>query len=117
MGSPRGFSLKEFKLRQRARFRAWVNRRIPPAKHVTLDQKRIFIFPSRTGFFFLLMILLMLVASINYQNNMGFALTFLLANIFVVTILHTYATCRGSPCTRCAPPPHLPGSTANLKSR
>lgn len=91
----RDFSLKEARLRQRARFNAWVNKRIPPAREVTLDQKRIFIFPSRTGFFFLLVLLLMLVASINYQNNMGFALTFLLANVFVVAVLHTYANLSG----------------------
>jgi hypothetical protein len=33
----------------------------------------------------------MLVAAINYQNNMAFALTFLLANLFVVAVLHSYA--------------------------
>jgi uncharacterized protein (DUF58 family) len=91
----RGFSLVEYKKRQRARFQAWINSRIPPAREVTLDQRRIFIFPSRIGFMFLLTILLMLVASINYQNNMGFALTFLLANIFVIAILHTFSNLSG----------------------
>ncbi len=80
-------------LQQRARLRwaNWLDRRIPRASSVTLDQRRIFIFPSRTGFFFGACLLVMLVAAINYQNNMSFALTFLLANLFVVAVIHSYA--------------------------
>lgn len=37
----------------------------------------------------------MLIAAINYQNNMSYALTFLLANLFVVAVLHTYANLSG----------------------
>lgn len=37
----------------------------------------------------------MLIAAINYQNNMSFALTFLLANLFVVAVLHSYANLSG----------------------
>jgi len=77
--------------RLRTRFRAWINRRIPPARVVTLDQKRIFIFPSRVGFFFGFCLLIMLMAAINYQNNMSYALTFLLATLFVIATLHTFA--------------------------
>ena len=33
----------------------------------------------------------MLIAAINYQNNMSYALTFLLANLFLVAVLHSYA--------------------------
>jgi uncharacterized protein (DUF58 family) len=62
---------------------------------VTLDQRRVFIFPSQTGFFFALCLLVMLIAAINYQNNMSYALTFLLANLFVVAVLHSYANLAG----------------------
>jgi uncharacterized protein (DUF58 family) len=78
-----------------ARWKDWVNRRIPPSKHVTLDQRRIFIFPTRVGFLFLLTLLVMLIAAINYQNNMSFALTFLLANLFVIAVLHTFSNLSG----------------------
>jgi len=81
--------------RLRTRFRAWINRRIPPARVVTLDQKRIFIFPSRAGFFFGFCLLIMLMAAINYQNNMSYALTFLLATLFVIATLHTFANLSG----------------------
>jgi uncharacterized protein (DUF58 family) len=75
----------------RARWNAWVWRRIPPAHEVLLSQKNVFIFPSGSGFAFLLLLLALLVAGINYENNLVFALTFLLGGLFVVAILHTYA--------------------------
>ena len=42
---------RHYRERARERWKRWINRRIPPAKTVTLDQRRIFIFPTRTGFF------------------------------------------------------------------
>ena len=81
--------------RLRSRFREWVNRRIPPARAVTLDQKRIFIFPSKVGLFFGLCLLVMLMTAINFQNNLSYALTFLLATLFVIAILHTFANLSG----------------------
>ncbi len=84
--------VQRYRKRAEQRWRRWLNRRIPPAKSVVLEQRRVFIFPSRTG---LVLLLLMLVAAINYQNNMSFALTFLLANLFVVAILHTFANLSG----------------------
>ena len=81
--------------RLRQRWSRWLDRRIPRSRSVTLDQRRIFIFPSGTGFFFGACLLVMLVAAINYQNNMSYALTFLLANVFVVAVLHSYANMSG----------------------
>lgn len=79
----------------RRRWARWLDRRIPPATSVTLDQRRVFIFPSRVGLFFGLCLLVMLIAAINYQNNMSYALTFLLATLFVVAVLHSYANLAG----------------------
>ena len=84
-----------FRARLRQRWGSWLDRRIPPARSITLTQKRIFIFPSRVGLFFGIALLLMLLTAINYQNSMSFALTFLLATLFVVAILHTYANLSG----------------------
>lgn len=79
----------------KARYAAWINRRLPRQRSVTLNQRRIFIFPSMQGLYFLLLLLVMLVAAINYQNNMVFGLVFLLGSLFVVSILHTYANLSG----------------------
>lgn len=84
-------------LRQRLKrgFVDWSLRRSPRLKQLTLNQRRIYILPSRAGFTFLLLLLVMLLLAINYQNNLMFAATFLLGSLFVVAILHTYANLSG----------------------
>lgn len=81
--------------RWKKRFDGWVRRRIPPARAVTLDQRRIFIFPSRVGLFFGVSLIVMLLTAINFQNNLAYGLTFLLATLFVIATLHTYANLSG----------------------
>lgn len=81
--------------RGRARWRRWVARRIPPAAQVQLNQRRIFIMPSRVGGAFGLVLLLMLLAAINYENSLAYGLTFMLAALFIVAILHTYRNFSG----------------------
>jgi len=78
-----------------ARFQQFINRHIPPGSSITLDRHVIFIFPSKAGLWFAMLLLLMLLAAINYQNNMAFALVFLLSSLFIVTILHTFANLSG----------------------
>ena len=99
------------------RFQRWVNRRIPAAREVTLDQRRIFIFPSRTGLFFLFCLAVMLLAAINYQNNMSFALVFLLANVFLVSVLHTYANLSGLTIRGVSAQPVFPGQASEFRLR
>lgn len=101
----------------RQRFAAWVNRRIPPARSVTLNQKRIFIFPSRVGLFFAICLLVMLLTAINYQNNMSYALTFLLATLFIVGILHTYANLSGLTLHAVRARPAYPGQLTEFELR
>ena len=73
----------------------WLLKRIPPGPSVRLDQRRIFIMPSAMGLAFMIALLLMLVAAINYQNSLAYALTFLLGSVFVVAILHTWRNLAG----------------------
>lgn len=84
-----------YRLRFAERFQRWINRRIPPSRSVTLNQRRIFIFPSAAGLFFMFCLLVMLLTAINFQNNLSYALTFLLATLFIVATLHTYANLSG----------------------
>lgn len=79
----------------KARWRHWIARRIPPAAQVQLNQRRIFIMPDRVGAAFTLLLVLMLLAGINYENSLAYGLTFLLAAIFVIAILHTYRNFSG----------------------
>ncbi len=62
----------------------------PEAGDVFLNQRRVFIFPTRYGFFFAFSLLAMLAGSINYDLSLGFVLTFFLASAGLVAMLHTF---------------------------
>ncbi|WP_245912659.1 DUF58 domain-containing protein [Marinobacterium halophilum] len=87
--------VSEWRHALRARMRRWVLSRQRPARSHRLTQNRIFILPTRAGSAFLLVLLLMLVMAINYENNLIYALTFLLLGIFMVAIFHTYSNLAG----------------------
>ncbi|MBX8561964.1 DUF58 domain-containing protein [Pseudomonas cichorii] len=73
----------------------WLVRRIPPAARIKLDHRRIFILPTRTCATFALVVFLMLLVSINYQNSLAYGLTFLLLSVGILAILHTYRNLGG----------------------
>ena len=81
--------------RLRQRWEKWLAVRIRPVNAVTLEQNRIFIFLSRTGLGFLLLLTVLLAMAINYQNNLIFGLTFWLFSLLLVVIFHTYANFAG----------------------
>ncbi len=56
---------------------------------ITLNQRRVYIIPSRSGFVFALVLLAMLIGAINYQNSLAFALTFLLAGLAFISMIHS----------------------------
>jgi uncharacterized protein (DUF58 family) len=62
---------------------------------VELDRRRIFILPTRAGLVFAFFLLAMLVAAVNYTNNLAFLLTFVLGSIAVVSSIHAYANLAG----------------------
>lgn len=76
-------------------FRKWLDRRIPPARSVRLNRRNVFILPTREGFAFGLLLFLLLLGAVNYQNSLVFAFVFLLSSLFVVGILHTYRNLAG----------------------
>ena len=75
----------------RQRIADWIFRaRFPEKAPVVLIQRRIFILPSRTGYFFAFVLVLLLIASINYSLSLGYLLTFLLAGMGGIAMLHTF---------------------------
>jgi len=68
---------------------------MPPANSVTLNQGNVFILPTREGVYFTILIMCMILAGINYQNSLVFALAFLLFSMLMVSILHTYRNLSG----------------------
>ena len=79
----------------RQRFRAWWAARHPATDTWTLNQHNIYILPTKGGLVFALTLLVMLASSINYQLNLGYVLTFLLAGSALVSIHMTHGTLRG----------------------
>lgn len=61
----------------------------------TITHQRVYIVPSKRGCAFILTLLLMLVASINYALSLGYALCFLLTGLFAASLLHTYRNLAG----------------------
>jgi uncharacterized protein (DUF58 family) len=75
----------------RNRLYAWVfQQRGPESGTIVLVQRRVFILPTRQGFTFAAMLLVMLTGSINYTLGLGFVLTFLLVALGVNAMIHTF---------------------------
>jgi uncharacterized protein (DUF58 family) len=67
-----------------------VRPRKPEQGVIFLAQRRVYILPTRQGLTFGLSLILMLIGSINYNLSLGYVLTFLLAGMGLVSILHTF---------------------------
>ncbi len=75
----------------RQRFFNWALRgRAPEAAPIVLNQRRVFVLPTRFGLAFAVLLLMMLIAAINYQLSLGYALVFLLAGLGIVAIFHSF---------------------------
>jgi uncharacterized protein (DUF58 family) len=69
----------------------WIFRATAPeTPPVTLIQRRIFILPTKMGYFYGGTLLVLLASSINYTLSLGFILTFLLMSMAGVAMLHTW---------------------------
>jgi uncharacterized protein (DUF58 family) len=79
----------------RQRLRHWFESRLPRSDTWTLTQRNIYIVPTRAGLMFALVLVVMLLATINYQLSLGYVLTFLLAGAGFVSMHLTHGTLRG----------------------
>jgi uncharacterized protein (DUF58 family) len=71
----------------RERMARWVRRRQgPDSLPLTLARRRLYILPTRAGIGFGLLVILMLVAGLNYANSIALFLTFLLMGFTLVTM-------------------------------
>ena len=79
----------------RAWFRRWWQSRLPLSDTWLLGQRNVYILPTKAGFTFAGTLIVMLLAAINYQLNLGYALTFLLAGAGIVSMHLTHNNLRG----------------------
>lgn len=104
----------------RGRFERWLQARLPLCDVTTLTQRNVFILPTRPGFMLGATLLVLLLSSINYQLNLGYLLTFLLAGSAVVGMHICHGTLRGITISLIAPDAQFSGASAiigiNLQS-
>ncbi len=98
----------------RGRFRQWWQSRLPLSDTTTLTQRNVYILPTRPGFMLAVTILVLLVASINYQLNLGYLLTFLLAGSAVVGMHVCHGTLRGLTMQLTQPDPQFANTNATF---
>ena len=79
----------------RKRLDRWLDKRIPPATDVTLGHKSIFIMPTKAGWMYLAMLVLLLVTAINYQNSLIYGLAFWLFSMGLASMVFTYRNLSG----------------------
>ncbi|MCF8028308.1 MAG: DUF58 domain-containing protein [Desulfobacteraceae bacterium] len=87
-------------------------RRSPANLPVTLTRHRTYMLPTRHGMLFFFALLAMLVGAINYNNNLGFLLVFLLGAMALVSMLHTHRNLVGLRLLSVSANPVFAGETA-----
>lgn len=79
----------------RQRWRRWVDERSPRLDRQTFTQRNVYIVPGRGGLGFAAVVLVLLLASINEQLNLGYALAFLLGGVGLSAMWLTHGNLRG----------------------
>jgi uncharacterized protein (DUF58 family) len=97
------------------RWQQWWAGRLPQADTHRLTQRNVYILPTRAGLAYALTLVVMLLAAVNYQLNLGYALTFLLAGAGIVSMHMTHNTLRGLTLQLRPPRPAFAGEAAALE--
>ncbi len=99
----------------RRRFRGWWMARLPRTDTTLLTQRNVYILPTGAGWMLGVTLAVLLVASINFQLNLGYLLTFLLAGSALAGMHICHGTLRGLTLHLKAPTPHFAGDSAALE--
>jgi len=98
-------------------WRQWWLQRLRPSDDLELTHRNLYILPTRAGMMLGLTLLLLLVASINYQLNLGYLLTFLLTGCAVVALHLTHRNLRGLRFHLVSPDPVFAGQSVRVLVR
>lgn len=88
---------------------------MPQQDTTTLTQRNVYILPTRPGLMLGATLLVLLIASINYQLNLGYLLTFLLAGSALVGMHVGHGTLRGLTMNLISPRPVFMLTTAPVE--
>ena len=103
------------RLRLRQKITHWWQSRLPRLDSLQLTQRNVYILPTGAGWMLALTLLVLLVASINFQLNLGYLLTFLLAGSAVVAMHISHATLSGLSLHLKPPEPQFLGHSSLLE--
>jgi uncharacterized protein (DUF58 family) len=103
-----------WRARLRMRIRRWWHARLPLTDNLLLTQRNVYILPTGAGWMLALTLLVLLTGSINYQLNLGYLLTFLLAGSAAAGMLMCHGTLRGLSLHMQPPQPLFAGARAAL---
>lgn len=101
--------------RAAAALRAWWLARHAATDAITLTQRSIYILPTRAGWMFAITLCLLLVGAINYQLNLGYVLTFLLAGAGASAMMVGHGVLRGLQLSLQPPQPVFAGDALVLQ--
>jgi uncharacterized protein (DUF58 family) len=82
---------------------------------VTLGLRNIYILPTGYGLMYLMVLGAMLIGSVNYNNNLGFLLTFLLGSLGLTAMMYTYGMVYGLRLVAATAEPVFAGSPAEIQ--
>lgn len=77
------------------RWSAWWEARLPRKDQLTLNQRNLYILPTKAGWSFAAVFIVLLLASINEQINLGYALSFLLGGTAMAALYQTHGNLHG----------------------
>jgi uncharacterized protein (DUF58 family) len=99
----------------RARWQHWWLLRLAPTDSTVLTQRLVYVLPSRPGLMLAATLLVLLATAINYQLNLGYLLTFLLAGCAAASLHLCHGTLRGLHLNLLPPAAQFVGSAAGLQ--
>lgn len=77
------------------RWQTWLDERLPAKNQHTFAQRSIFIIPSLSGLALLVLLSLLMILGINFQNSLIYVVCFWLLALFVLNVLYTYRNMAG----------------------
>lgn len=81
----------------------------------TIRGGQIYVVPTRMGLLFVGLLFVMLLVSVNNNNNLGYLLTFFMASLYLVSIFHTFENLRGLTITAASAEPTYAGRSATFE--
>ena len=100
----------------KARLATWIrSRQGQDALPVTIHRRRLYILPTRAGVSFAALLLVMLLAGLNYSNSLALLLTFMLGGFALVVMHQCHRNLLGVSLHGAAPGTAFAGDTARLR--